>query len=94
MVASNMGPVPAEFPQKRDVIADCGAQGPMSQWALTAMRCIRKNWCSWSADMIQMRKSTKQRIVSPGSLRHDRRAQVEKSTSPLIAQVWPGDLVP
>jgi hypothetical protein len=31
MVASSMGSVPAEFPQKRDVIADCGAQGPMSQ---------------------------------------------------------------
>jgi hypothetical protein len=32
MVASNMGVVPADLPQKRrDVIADCGAQGPMSQ---------------------------------------------------------------
>jgi hypothetical protein len=31
MIASNMGAVAAEFPQKRDGIADGGAQGPMSQ---------------------------------------------------------------
>jgi hypothetical protein len=30
MIPSNTGSVPAEFPQKRDVIADCG-DGPMSQ---------------------------------------------------------------
>ena len=28
MIPSN---VPAEYPQKRDMIADCGVQGPMSQ---------------------------------------------------------------
>jgi hypothetical protein len=31
MIASNMGSVPAEFPQEADAIADCGTQGPMSQ---------------------------------------------------------------
>ena len=31
MIPSNVGLVPAEFPQKRDVIADRGAHGPMSQ---------------------------------------------------------------
>jgi hypothetical protein len=31
MIPSNAGSVPAEFPQKRDVIADCGVHGPMSQ---------------------------------------------------------------
>ena len=31
MIASNMGSLPAEFPQERDVNADCGDHGPMSQ---------------------------------------------------------------
>jgi hypothetical protein len=31
MIPSNVGLVSAEFPQKRDVIADRGALGPMSQ---------------------------------------------------------------
>jgi hypothetical protein len=31
MVTSDVGRVPAEFPPKRDVIADCGAPGPMPQ---------------------------------------------------------------
>jgi hypothetical protein len=33
MIASNMGAVPAEFPQREesDGVADTGAQGPMSQ---------------------------------------------------------------
>jgi hypothetical protein len=46
MIASNMGSVPAEFPQEADTIAESGTQGPMSQQdavALTAMRCIRRN---------------------------------------------------
>ena len=31
MISINVGSVPAEFPQQREMIADCGAQGPMSQ---------------------------------------------------------------
>ena len=31
MTTSQMERVSAEFPQKKAVIADCGAQGPMSQ---------------------------------------------------------------
>jgi hypothetical protein len=31
MIASNMGSVPAEFPQEADTIAESGTQGPMSQ---------------------------------------------------------------
>jgi len=31
MIASNMGAVPAEFPQQRDGAAGSGAQRPMSQ---------------------------------------------------------------
>jgi len=31
MIPSNPGPVPAEVPQEKDVIADRGAQGPMPQ---------------------------------------------------------------
>lgn len=31
MIAINAGPVPAKFPKKTDVIADCGVQGPMLQ---------------------------------------------------------------
>ena len=31
MISIDVGSVPAEFPQKKDVIADSGAQGPMSQ---------------------------------------------------------------
>jgi hypothetical protein len=31
MISINVGSVPAVFPQKRDGIVDCGAQGPMSQ---------------------------------------------------------------
>ena len=31
MIPSNVGSVPAKFPQKRNGIADRGAQGPMSQ---------------------------------------------------------------
>jgi hypothetical protein len=31
MIPSSLGSVPAESPQKRDKIADCGAQGPMPQ---------------------------------------------------------------
>ena len=31
MIGSNMGSVAARFPQKRDMVADWGAQGPMSQ---------------------------------------------------------------
>jgi hypothetical protein len=31
MMPSNMGSILAEFPQKTDMIADGGAQGPMSQ---------------------------------------------------------------
>jgi hypothetical protein len=33
---------------------------------LTVMRCIRNNWRSWSAVMIQMQESTKVRIGAPG----------------------------
>ena len=56
MIPSN---VPAKSPQKRDIIADCGAQGPMSQQDVvgTAMRCIRKNLCGWSAVMIPMQEN-------------------------------------
>ena len=31
MISANVRAVSDEFPQKRDVIADCGAHGPMSQ---------------------------------------------------------------
>jgi hypothetical protein len=31
MITSNAGPVSAGLPRKRNVIADCGAQGPMPQ---------------------------------------------------------------
>ena len=31
MIPSKMRPVPAEFPRKRDMTADGGAHGPMSQ---------------------------------------------------------------
>ena len=31
MITSNVGMVPAELPQKENLIADSGAQGPMSQ---------------------------------------------------------------
>jgi hypothetical protein len=31
MMSSNMGSIPTEFPKKADMIADGGAQGPMSQ---------------------------------------------------------------
>ncbi len=31
MMPSNMGSIPTESPQETDVIADGGAQGPMSQ---------------------------------------------------------------
>jgi hypothetical protein len=31
MIVINVDSVPAEFLHKRDVIADCGARGPMSQ---------------------------------------------------------------
>jgi hypothetical protein len=31
MGVSNLGSVPAEFPQRDDLIADSGAQAPMSQ---------------------------------------------------------------
>jgi hypothetical protein len=31
MIASRMGAVPAELPQKQVEAADCGAQGPMPQ---------------------------------------------------------------
>jgi hypothetical protein len=31
VISINVDLVPAEFPQKRDLIADCEAQGPMSQ---------------------------------------------------------------
>jgi hypothetical protein len=31
MIASNMGSVPAAFPQEADAIAESGTQGPMSQ---------------------------------------------------------------
>jgi hypothetical protein len=31
MISSNMGSLPAQFPQKSNVIGDCGAPGPMPQ---------------------------------------------------------------
>jgi hypothetical protein len=31
VISINVGSVPDEFPQIRDLIADCGAQGPMPQ---------------------------------------------------------------
>lgn len=31
MISSHMGSVPAQFPQKSNVIDDCGAPGPMPQ---------------------------------------------------------------
>jgi hypothetical protein len=31
MISLKLGSVPAEFPQKRDMINDCDAQGPMLQ---------------------------------------------------------------
>lgn len=31
MIPSNVGSVPAEFSQKRNMIVDCGAPGPMPQ---------------------------------------------------------------
>ena len=63
MIPSNVRSVPAESPQKTDVTTGCDVHRPMSQQTLTVMRCIHRNWCSWSAVMIQMRESTKVRIV-------------------------------
>src|SRR5712664_3103344 len=38
---------------------------------LTAMRCTRRNWCSWSAVAIQMRVSMKLRLVCTKSAPRD-----------------------
>ena len=70
MIPSNMRSVPAEFPRnrgvKKDVVADGGAHRPMSQQDAGdghAMRCIRKNWCSWSAVTIRMQQSMKKQRI-------------------------------
>jgi hypothetical protein len=77
MTSINVGSVPAEFPHKRDVIVDCGAHGPMSQQHagdFHGHEMHPQNWCSWSAVMIQMQESMKERIVCIRSLRRDRRS--------------------
>jgi len=77
VISIDVGSVPAEFPKKEtgsSIAAPKARCRSKMLLALTAMRCIRKNLCSWSAVVIQMQESMKERIVCIGSLRRDRRS--------------------